>query len=100
GATLVVGLGNSGAEIALEVSRHGTVLLSGEPVGELPFRHGRAAARFALPFHRLASMHLLTRANPIGRRVAERSPAPPLKAGLRRRRRPARRCPPGRSRRS
>ena len=64
GAVLVVGLGNSGAEIALELSADRDVLLAGEPVGELPFRHGRNAARFALPLIRFAGTRVLARGDP------------------------------------
>lgn len=78
GSVLVVGVGNSGAEIALELSAHAPVLLAGEPVGELPFRHGRNAARFALPLVRFAGTRVLTLATPIGRRAATRFSGPPL----------------------
>ncbi len=78
GSVLVVGVGNSGAEIALELSAHGPVLLAGEPVGELPFRHGRNAARFALPLVRFAGTRVLTLATPIGRKAAARFSGPPL----------------------
>ena len=70
GAVLVVGVGNSGAEIALELSADRSVMLAGEPVGELPFRHGRNAARFALPLIRFAGTRVLTLATPIGRKAA------------------------------
>ena len=46
GPALVVGAGNSGAEIALEVSRTHPVSLSGRSVGQLPVKHGTNAARF------------------------------------------------------
>ena len=78
GSVLVVGVGNSGAEIALELSAHGPVLLAGEPVGELPFRHGRNAARFALPLVRFAGTRVLTLATPIGRKAAAGFSGPPL----------------------
>ena len=78
GAVLVVGVGNSGAEIALELSADRPVLLAGEPVGELPFRHGRNAARFALPLVRFAGTRVLTLATPIGRKAAARFSGPPL----------------------
>ena len=78
GGVLVVGLGNSGAEIARELSAERPVLLAGEPSGELPFRHGRRAARFALPLIRFAGMRVLTLRTPIGRKVARRRGAPPL----------------------
>jgi len=78
GPVLVVGVGNSGAEIARELSADRPVLLAGEPVGELPFRHGRNAARFALPVIRFAGMRVLTLATPIGRKAAARISGPPL----------------------
>ncbi|MET0829082.1 MAG: NAD(P)/FAD-dependent oxidoreductase [Microbacterium sp.] len=78
GAVLVVGVGNSGAEIARELSAHRPVLLAGEPVGELPFRHGRTAARFALPLVRFAGTRVLTLGTPIGRKVAARFRGAPL----------------------
>ena len=70
GPVLVVGLGNSGAEIALEVSRTHPTSVSGKPGGELPVRHGRAAARFVLPVIRFLGLHVLTLGTPIGRKVA------------------------------
>ena len=69
GGVLVVGFGNSGSEIALEVSREHETWISGEPRGELPIRHGRAAARFVLPLVRLAALHLLNVDTPAGRRA-------------------------------
>src|SRR5919106_1261295 len=49
GAVLVVGAGNSGAEIAFEVSRAHPTFMSGKPSGQLPVRHGPAMARFVFP---------------------------------------------------
>jgi putative flavoprotein involved in K+ transport len=69
GATLVVGAGNSGAEIALEVSRTHPTLLSGRDVGQLPVKHGPNAARFVLPLVRFAGTHVLTVRTPMGRKV-------------------------------
>jgi len=69
GPALVVGLGNSGAEIALEVSRTHATMVSGTPAGELPVRHGRTAARFVFPIVRFAGLHVLSLGSPIGRRV-------------------------------
>jgi putative flavoprotein involved in K+ transport len=67
GVTLVVGAGNSGAEIALEVSRTHPTSLSGRNVGQLPVRHGTNAARFFLPLVRFVGHHVLTVNSPIGR---------------------------------
>jgi len=70
GGVLVVGAGNSGAEIAIEVAREHPTWLSGRSTGQLPFRiDGRAArlglVRFVLRvlFHRV-----LTLRSPLGRR--------------------------------
>jgi putative flavoprotein involved in K+ transport len=71
GPVLVVGAGNSGAEIALEASRTHQTWLAGRDVGHIPFRIEGLAARVVLVrlvlrmlFHRV-----LTVATPVGRRV-------------------------------
>lgn len=69
GPLLVVGLGNSGAEIALEASGSHATTVAGTPTAELPVRHGRMAARFVLPVVRFAGLHVLSLGTPIGRRV-------------------------------
>jgi putative flavoprotein involved in K+ transport len=69
GAVLVVGVGNSGAEIAFEVSRTHPTWLSGKPSGQIPVRHGPAAARFFFPVVRFVGHHVLTLRTPIGRKV-------------------------------
>jgi putative flavoprotein involved in K+ transport len=69
GAVLVVGAGNSGAEIAFEVSRTHPTYLSGKPSGQIPVRHGPAAARFFFPVIRFVGHHVLTLRTPIGRKV-------------------------------
>ncbi len=69
GPVLVVGVGNSGAEIALETSRTHETWLAGKPSAEIPVRHGRNAARFFLPLIRFAGMHVLTTNTPVGRKV-------------------------------
>src|SRR5215216_7137059 len=68
GAVLVVGAGNSGAEIAFEVSRTHPTYLS----GQIPVRHGPAAARFLLPVVRFVGHHVLTLRTPIGRKAQPR----------------------------
>jgi putative flavoprotein involved in K+ transport len=70
GPVLVVGLGNSGAEIGLEVSRTHPTIVAGKPGGEIPVKHGRTAARFFLPLVRFLGLHVLTLGSPIGRRAA------------------------------
>lgn len=70
GPVLVVGVGNSGAEIALDVSRTHSTTLAGKPSAELPVRHGRTAARFVLPIVRFLGLRVLTLNTPIGRKAA------------------------------
>src|SRR5215212_1874769 len=72
GAVLVVGAGNSGAEIAFEVSRTHPTYLSGKPSGQIPVRHGPAAARFIFPVVRFVGHHVLTLGTPIGRKAQPR----------------------------
>jgi putative flavoprotein involved in K+ transport len=69
GGVLLVGVGNSGAEIAYEVSRTHSTWLSGKPTAQIPVRHGPNAARFALPVVRFLGHHVLTMKTPIGRKV-------------------------------
>lgn len=69
GAVLVVGAGNSGAEIAFELSRTHPTYLSGKPLGQIPIRHGPTAARFFFPLVRFVGHHVLTLSTPIGRKV-------------------------------
>lgn len=71
GGVLIVGAGNSGAEIAKEVAPHHPTWVSGRDVGELPFRvdsfWGRhLLVRFTLRvlFHRLLTVN-----TPMGRRM-------------------------------
>jgi len=82
GGVLVVGVGNSGGEIALEVaSRHAT-WLSGKEHGHVPFRIAGAPARFVfLPMLCGVIGHrVLTVNTPIGRKVRPKllSHGPPL----------------------
>jgi putative flavoprotein involved in K+ transport len=69
GATLVVGAGNSGAEIALELSATHPTSLSGRSVGQVPVKPGTIAFRFFLVLLRFASLHVLTVDTPLGRKV-------------------------------
>ncbi len=69
GDVLIVGVGNSGAEIAYEICRKHRTWLSGKPSAQLPVRHGPTAARFVLPFVRFLGHHVLTKGTPIGRKV-------------------------------
>jgi len=69
GGVLVVGAGNSGAEIALESSPAHRTWLSGRDTGQEPVRAGSLSDRlFTPPFWFLLS-HVLTVRTPMGRKV-------------------------------
>lgn len=70
GSVLVVGAGNSGAEIALEVAQRHRTYLSGRHPGNEPTRAGGAADRFVTPVIWFVFSHVLTVSTPIGRSVA------------------------------
>src|SRR5262249_38616135 len=76
GRVLVVGVGNSGAEIAFELTRTHRVWQAGKEPGEIPVRHGSFPARIALPVFRFLGTHVLTIGTPVGRKVG-----PKLAAG-------------------
>ena len=71
GSVLVVGAGNSGAEIAIEVVKQHPTWLAGKESGHVPFRIERAAAKFVfLPLlFRFIGHRVLTVRTPIGRRM-------------------------------
>jgi putative flavoprotein involved in K+ transport len=69
GGVLVVGAGNSGAEIAFELAGTRPTWLAGRDVGEIPVRHGSPAARVVVPIMRFMGQHVLTVRTPIGRKV-------------------------------
>jgi len=70
GDALVVGAGNSGAEIALDLAGTHRVWLSGADNGHLPFRPDSAVARLLMPFIGRVIFHrVLTTSTPIGRRA-------------------------------
>ncbi len=71
GGVLLAGAGNSGSEIAMELSRSHPVWMSGRDTGHIPFRVGGLAGRLFLTrfvlrflFHRV-----LTVGTPIGRKM-------------------------------
>jgi putative flavoprotein involved in K+ transport len=70
GGVLVVGAANSGAEIALEVSRTHQTWLSGRHPGSEPARPGSAADRLITPLIWFVFSHVLTVNTPIGRKAA------------------------------
>jgi len=74
GSVLIVGAGNSGAEIAMEVCRSHRTCLAGRDTGQVPFRVNRFTAQFIVPilfrvvFHRVLSV-----ATPIGRKARRKA---------------------------
>jgi putative flavoprotein involved in K+ transport len=71
GPVLLVGAGNSGAEIARETVKTHPTLLAGPPTGQIPFQidgfaaqHGLLHLEFRVLFHRVMSLD-----TPIGRKV-------------------------------
>jgi putative flavoprotein involved in K+ transport len=69
GAVLVVGAGNSGAEIALESAKSHQTWLSGRDTGQEPIRAGAALDRLLTPPFWFALSHVLTMRTPLGRTV-------------------------------
>jgi putative flavoprotein involved in K+ transport len=74
GGVLVVGAGNSGAEIALEVASRHPTWLAGKESGHVPFRIEGAAARYVFQplLFRVVGHRVLTVDTPIGRRLRPR----------------------------
>ena len=71
GGVLIVGAGNSGAEIAVEVGRNHPVWMSGRSTGNIPFRIQGAASRLFLArlmlrflFHKVITVN-----TPVGRKI-------------------------------
>jgi putative flavoprotein involved in K+ transport len=71
GGVLLVGAGNSGSEIAIELARHHTTWLSGRDTGRIPFRIAGFAARAFLTWLTLRFVfhRVLTVATPPGRKL-------------------------------
>jgi len=70
GPVLVVGVGNSGADIAIEVARDHPTWLAGKESAAIPFRIEPWFARnVAIRGIRFIGHHVLTRGTPIGRKV-------------------------------
>jgi putative flavoprotein involved in K+ transport len=74
GGVLIIGAGNSGADIALDVARSHRTWLSGRDTGHLPFRIGSFASRhFLQPFVLRFLFHrVLTVDTPMGRKARSR----------------------------
>jgi putative flavoprotein involved in K+ transport len=70
GGVLVVGAGNSGADIAIEVAKSHRTWLAGRHPGHIPFHIESAAARFILPIlFRVIFHRILTVRTPMGRQA-------------------------------
>ena len=73
GGVLLVGAGNSGADIAMEVSRGHRTWLSGRDKGQVPFRVESRRARVLLPVLWFIASRVLTVRTPIGRKIGRAS---------------------------
>lgn len=70
GPVLIVGAGNSGADIGMETVRTRATWVSGRDTGHVPFRIEGLAARFILPvLFRVVFHRLLTVDTPMGRKL-------------------------------
>jgi putative flavoprotein involved in K+ transport len=69
GGVLLVGAGNSGADIAMEVSATHRTWLSGPDKGQVPIRIESPLARLVLPVLWFIASHVLTVRTPVGRKV-------------------------------
>jgi putative flavoprotein involved in K+ transport len=69
GDVLVVGVGNSGADIAMELCATHRTYLSGPDKGQVPFRIESRKARVLFPILWLVASRLLTVRTPLGRKV-------------------------------
>jgi putative flavoprotein involved in K+ transport len=65
----LVGAGNSGAEIAAELSRTHRCWLAGPKTGEIPVRHGTVPARFGFRLFRFVGHRVLRVDTRIGRKL-------------------------------
>jgi putative flavoprotein involved in K+ transport len=80
GAVLVVGVGNSGAEIAYELAETRPSLLAGVNHGEIPVHHGSRRSRLMFRAIRFLGHHVLRMDTRIGRKLGPKIAAngPPL----------------------
>lgn len=70
GPALIVGLGNSGADIAYEVARHHQTIVSGSESGAIPFRlESRFGRNIGTRLVRFAMLNVLNTSTPIGRKL-------------------------------
>ncbi|HJU82302.1 MAG TPA: NAD(P)-binding domain-containing protein [Acidimicrobiia bacterium] len=69
GEVLVVGAGNSGAEVAMDAVATRKTWLSGEHPGQMPFPINRVSAATVMPLARQVLHRVLTTSTPIGRKA-------------------------------
>jgi putative flavoprotein involved in K+ transport len=69
GGVLVVGAGNSGADIAMEVSQTHTTWLSGPDKGQIPLPIDHPLRRVVVPILWFVASHVLTMRTPLGRKA-------------------------------
>lgn len=69
GGVLLVGAGNSGADIAMETIKTHPTWLAGRDVGHVPFHIESRVGRRAVHVVRFVGQHVLTARSPIGRKV-------------------------------
>ena len=69
GGVLVVGVGNSGADIAIDVARSHQAWIAGKESGHIPWDINNSFARkIAFPIIRFLGHHVLTLSTPVGRK--------------------------------
>jgi putative flavoprotein involved in K+ transport len=76
GDVLLVGAGNSGAEIAVELAANHRCLLAGPDVGQIPVRYDSRRGRIGFRVFRFFFHHVAKVSNPIGRKAAMKPQAP------------------------
>ena len=69
GEVLVVGAGNSGAEIGLELSQAHACRIAGKPSGEIPVQHGTRRAKLGFRVFRFFGHRVLRTDTRIGRKL-------------------------------
>ena len=69
GRVLVVGASHSGTDIAYEVAQTHETVLAGRDCGQFPARVGSAGFKVVFPVFHFATRHIITRRNPLGRKM-------------------------------
>jgi len=69
GGVLLVGAGNSGADIGMEVAATHRTWLSGRDKGQIPFRIEHPLRRVVVPVLWFVASHVLTMRTPLGRKI-------------------------------